>query len=148
MHKTDRAEGTAQSDDPTQARTTVYYDGSCPLCSVEIGHYASCQDADRLRFVDVSKSSTPLGPDLTQQDAMRRFHVRRTDGELVSGARGFVELWAQLPRWRWLARVAKWPGVLPVLELVYRGFLPLRPILSRVATWGGAKPVNQTDRST
>nr|WP_082029749.1 DUF393 domain-containing protein [Ruegeria sp. ANG-S4] len=123
----------------------MYYDGSCPLCSVEIGHYAACEGSDGLHFVDVSNSDVRLGDDLTRQEAMGRFHVRLADGKLVSGARGFTELWGALPKWRWLARVARLPGILPLLELAYRCFLPLRPMISRIASWVGAKPVNQTD---
>lgn len=148
MQNANRVEVATQSDEADQSRATVYYDGSCALCSFEIAHYASCSGADRLRFVDVSKPDKRLGHDLTQHDAMGRFHVRRSDGELVSGARGFAELWGTLPSWRWLAHVARLPGMLPLLELAYRGFLPLRPTLSKIASWAGAKPVNQTDTST
>ncbi len=150
MHKTDKAVTAVKlvEAEVNQYDTTVYYDGSCPLCSVEIGHYASCEGADRLHFVDVSKAGARVSDDLTRQDAMNRFHVRRSDGELVTGARGFMELWGALPKWRWLARVARLPGVIPLLELAYRGFLPLRPTLSRIASWMGAKPVNHTDKLT
>lgn len=145
MHKTERVEVAVKSRKADQACATVYYDGSCPLCSVEIGHYASCEGSDGLQFVDVSNPKVRLGEDLTRQEAMGRFHVRRADGKLVSGARGFTELWGALPKWRWLARIARLPGILPLLELAYRGFLPLRPMLSRIASWVGAKPVNQKD---
>ena len=145
MHKTERVEVAVKSGKADQACATVYYDGSCPLCSVEIGHYASCEGSDGLHFVDVSNPKVRLGEDLTRQEAMGRFHVRRADGKLVSGARGFTELWCALPKWRWLARIARLPGILPLLELAYRGFLPLRPMLSRIASWVGAKPVNQKD---
>ncbi|WP_299899722.1 thiol-disulfide oxidoreductase DCC family protein [uncultured Ruegeria sp.] len=148
VFKTDNAEVALTSDDADQSFTTVYYDGSCPLCSVEIGHYASCKGAERLRFVDVSKPNARIGANLTRQEAMDRFTVRRPDGELASGARGFTELWGNLPKWRWLARVAGLPGVTPLLELAYRVFLPLRPTLSRIASWFGAKPVDRTGSST
>ena len=49
--------------------------------------------------------------DLSRQQALARFHVRRADGRLVSGAAAFVSLWQQLPRWRWAARLAGLPGV-------------------------------------
>ncbi|WP_206539606.1 DCC1-like thiol-disulfide oxidoreductase family protein [Ruegeria sp. ANG-S4] len=145
MLKTERVKVAVKSAKADQACTTVYYDGSCPLCSVEIGHYAACEGSDGLHFVDVSNSDVRLGDDLTRQEAMGRFHVRLADGKLVSGARGFTELWGALPKWRWLARVARLPGILPLLELAYRCFLPLRPMISRIASWVGAKPVNQTD---
>nr|WP_254448103.1 DCC1-like thiol-disulfide oxidoreductase family protein [Ruegeria arenilitoris] len=98
-----------------------------------------------MSFVDVSKADANFGNDLTRQQAMDRFHVRLPDGKLVSGARGFTLLWDTLPKWRWLARLTRMPGITPMAELAYRVFLPLRPVLSRIASWFGAKPVNQID---
>lgn len=118
---------TSESD----KQLTVYYDGSCPLCRAEIGHYQRQRGADAICFRDVAGEAPPE-PDLPQAVAMARFHVRRSDGTLVSGAAGFVEVWKTLPRWRWAARLAGLPGVLWLLEAGYRGFLPVRPYLSRL----------------
>lgn len=63
---------------------------------------------------------------------MKRFHVRASDGRVLSGAAAFVEVWTRLPRWRWAARTASLPGALIALELGYRMFLPVRPFISRV----------------
>lgn len=121
---------------------TVYYDGACPLCTLEIKHYASRKEAAALRFVDVSQEGADLGAGLAQDAALRRFHVRRADGTLLSGARAFVEIWRALPGWSWLAGLARLPGVVPLLELAYRLFLPVRPFLSRLARALGAKPAS------
>jgi predicted DCC family thiol-disulfide oxidoreductase YuxK len=111
----------------------VYFDGSCPLCQAEIGHYRRADRDGAICFVDVSQADADTPEGVTRQGAMKRFHVRSADGRVLSGAAAFVEVWTRLPNWRWAARVAALPGVLPVLELVYRGFLPVRPYLSRLA---------------
>ena len=109
---------------------TVFYDGACPLCTVEIGMYRNCAGAEAISFVDVSADEASLFADgLDKASALQRFHVRRADGALVSGAEAFGHLWLALPRWRWLGRFVLLPGVLQVTELTYRGFLVLRPAL-------------------
>ena len=117
-----------------EAALTVYYDGACPLCRAEIGHYRRCDSAGRLRFVDVAPDGPDgsLGADLDPEAARRRFHVRDRDGRLHSGAAAFARLWDALPGWRWLARAARLPGALPLAEAAYRAFLPLRPRFARL----------------
>lgn len=114
-------------------RLTIYYDGSCPLCRAEIGHYRRQDGSDALCFVDVSDPAAPLADDLGRESAMARFHVRTAQGDLISGAAAFARIWQVLPAWRWAARLARVPGVTPILELAYRAFLPVRPAVSRMA---------------
>ena len=115
-----------------QSPSTVYFDGSCPLCRAEIGYYRRTDQAGALCFVDVSEPGAPMPDGLTQQRAMDRFHVGAVDGRVLSGAAAFVEVWSRLPRWRWAARAASLPGALAVLEFGYRIFLPVRPRISRL----------------
>lgn len=126
--------------DSTTEKLTVYYDGACPLCTAEIGHYETREGADRLRFVNVAEPDARIGPELDPDTALRRFHVRRPDGTLLSGAEALTEIWDTLPGWRWLARLARVPGVPWLLEGGYRLFLPIRPTLSRIAARLGARP--------
>lgn len=120
---------------PDAAPLTVYFDGSCPLCRLEIDHYAAQSDRNELAFVDVAATQTDTGPDLVKAAAMARFHVRRPDGDLVSGAAAFVEIWQRLPRWRFAARLARLPGAIAAMEILYRLFLPARPFLSGCVGW-------------
>lgn len=138
----DTSEPSADSRAATDsdAALIVYFDGSCALCSVEIGHYARQRGAQRLCFVDASAPGAQTGDDLSRDAAMRRFHVRRADGQLLSGARAFVTIWETLPAWRPLARLARVSGVIVLLEGAYRLFLPVRPLLSRIAARLGARP--------
>ena len=110
------------------AGLTVLYDGSCPLCRREISVYQSLTPLQAVSWQDVSGDACGLSAE-DQQQLMSRFHVRREDGELLSGAAAFVALWLAMPGWRWLGRMARFPGVTPILELAYRGFLRVRPRL-------------------
>ena len=114
------------------SQSTVYFDGSCPLCRAEIGIYRRSGHFDALCFVDVSDADTSVPDGLTRQRALERFHVRNQNGQILSGAAAFVEIWARLPRWRWAARAAALPGAMAALELGYRAFLPVRPLISRL----------------
>lgn len=109
---------------------TVYFDGGCPLCQAEINHYRKQEGAEEICFRDLSIFEEMLAGDLTKEQAMERFHVRGKDGLLLSGAAAFVAIWSTLPRWKWAARLAALPGILMLLEIAYRLFLPVRPILS------------------
>lgn len=129
-------------------KSTVFFDGSCPLCRAEIGYYRRKDQAGALCFVDVSETGAATPEGIIQQRAMERLHVRARDGRVLSGAAAFVEVWTRLPKWRWAARAASLPGALAALELGYRMFLPVRPFISRVfgqvlklqSVFEGAKP--------
>ena len=118
-----------------EGRTTVYYDGSCPICRVEIA-FMNRRDRDgRIGFVDVASDAVVLPADLDRNAAMRRFHVRERDGTLRDGAAAFAAMWGELPALRFLSRLAAVPGALPVLEWLYRRFLVVRPRLQTAARW-------------
>ena len=117
---------------------TVMFDGACPLCLREVGLYQSLKPLETVAWLDVSQASASLVPQ-DQARYMSRFHVRQKDGRLLSGAAAFVALWLVMPGWRWLGRVGRLPGVTPVLELLYRGFLHLRPALQRLVRAADAR---------
>jgi predicted DCC family thiol-disulfide oxidoreductase YuxK len=132
---------------PTEtSKSAVYFDGSCPLCRAEIAHYRGTDRAGALCFVDISATDASLPDGLTRQQAMERFHVSDRNGQLLSGAAAFVEVWSRLPSWRWAARVAALPGAIAALEGGYRLFLPIRPSISRL--FGKLQSLRrQTDRA-
>ena len=111
---------------------TVYHNGSCPLCRLEIGQYKQARGAERIEFVDVSQPGADPGPDLPRREAMGRFHVRLPSGELRSGAAAFAAIWRVLPGWRAMDGVSRPPAAIPVMELGYRAFSPFRPTLAKI----------------
>ncbi len=114
---------------------TVLYDGACPLCRREIGVYRGLKPNTPVCFVDVADPALQLPGGPTREQLLARFHVRGSDGRLLSGAQAFLALWAALPGWRWLAVVGRLPGATWAMERMYRFFLRLRPTLQRWAAW-------------
>ncbi len=117
-------------------KPAVFYDGACPLCRREIGIYKRRDGGTALDWVDVTAcelASLPQG--LSQADAQARFHVRMSDGSVLSGAAAFAELWMHTPGLRGLGRIAKVAPVTAILERAYRGFLLIRPRVQGLARW-------------
>lgn len=112
---------------------TVLYDGDCPMCRTEIRHFQGLDASEALAWQDISGPLARLPAAGERTAYMARFHVQRSDGTILSGAKAFVALWSVLPGWRWLARMARVPGVTAVVECGYRVFLRLRPRLQVMA---------------
>ena len=113
---------------------TIYYDGACPVCSREIAMYRRQAGAEQSEWVDASTCpESALGAGLSRGAALARFHVRRSDGTLVDGMRGFASLWRTLPRFAWAGRIASFGPLSSLLAAAYNAFLWVRPL------WQGAR---------
>ena len=112
----------------------MYFDGECPLCRAEIGFYEA--RGSTARFINVAAHGA-APEDIGRDAALKRFHVRRADGVLLSGAAAFAELWKATPGWRWLGRIAALPPVVWIGEGLYRLFLIVRPGLQKIARRAG-----------
>lgn len=104
-------------------RTTMFYDGSCPLCRREVAHYRRLDRDGRVHWQDIAADPTPLKPHgVSAEQAMRRLHALDADGRLVSGAWAFAAIWRELPGYRWLARLVSTLHLLPLIDALYRRF--------------------------
>ena len=107
---------------------TVFFDGSCPICSKEINFYKMRAGADELSWVDVSDEEIPIPIQTrSREELMARFHVLSSSGELVSGWSAFAELWASLPAFKIFGKIFKLPILRYLIDVGYDIFLTLRP---------------------
>ena len=124
------------------AQTSVLFNANCPVCNFEIQHYA--QYADRtglpIRFDDLN-SDARLRWGLDADTAAKRLYVLH-EGTLTSGIPAFLVLWAQMPRYRWLAGVVGLPGISQVAGAAYD--FVLAPAIYR---WHLRRLRKQSDRS-
>lgn len=116
----------AMDDDPG---TSVLFNANCPVCNVEIGHYARyCRDSGLpIRFDDLNSDARGRWG-IDADAAARRLHVLH-DGQLISGIPAFLVLWAQMPRYRPLARVVSLPCVRQIASALYD--VVLAPVIYR-----------------
>lgn len=115
----------------TEHKTTkfsVYFDQSCPMCRREIAFYQRRSGADQINWIDVSQPKNAPA-EISCQQAMARFHVRTKTGQLLDGGAAFVQLWKQLPGFRWLGLLFDTPAARWIINSAYNLFLPVRPRL-------------------
>ncbi len=124
--KTQKTTESAAENSPS---CEVFFDGECPLCRAEISFYE--KRGSRARFTNIAAGGD-APEEVGREAALKRFHVRRGDGALLSGAAAFAELWKATPGWRWLGHVAAAPPAVWVGEGLYRLFLVVRPSLQRL----------------
>ncbi len=113
---------------------TVFYDGSCPVCSRKIAHYRALNRAGRLHFVDISAPSFDAGAwELDRPALLKAMHARDAAGRLYLGVEAFRVLWLGLPgpRYRRLSQLLGLPGLHLLAVLGYRIFARLRHLLPR-----------------
>lgn len=113
---------------------TLYFDGSCQLCSAEIRNLQIRNAGGLLRFVDISPAGFNACPPGTDRDAMMRLiHAQRADGVVLRGVEVFRLAYSAVGM-PWVARLTRMPVVKSLSEWMYpllarhRYSLPAAPI--------------------
>jgi predicted DCC family thiol-disulfide oxidoreductase YuxK len=100
----------------------TYFNSRCPVCSTEIGRCRGIAEAAgrAMAWHDINEMPEALARFGVDIDAVRRkLHVMDREGQLRVGVPAFAALWNELPRHRWLARIAMQPFLLPLWTMLY-----------------------------
>lgn len=114
---------------------TVFYDGSCQVCSTEIFVYMRKDHGGRLEFVDISDPG--FNPDafgISLDDFMAMMHAIDQRSTVYRGVDAFWVIWQAFPGvpwFRFLAALIDFPLVSPIACLAYRIFARLRKYLPK-----------------
>jgi uncharacterized protein (TIGR01777 family) len=103
---------------------SVYMNDACTICRTEMEHYEklSAAAACPIVFERIGRIDAGLAAyGLSDADLRRRLYVRDRTGVLRSGVDAFIPLWAELPRYRWAARLVRMPIVHGMFDLLYEG---------------------------
>lgn len=119
----------AKSED--REPVTVFFDGSCTVCSREVGMYRRLDRSCSIRWHDVSVDAGDLGKDgVDQAAALARLHARMPSGRLETGVDAFVAIWERVPIFKPLAILARLTPVRWILERAYAWYAPRRTRLT------------------
>jgi uncharacterized protein len=106
----------------TLRRHSVYYNGACPVCRIEMSHYARrCEaKAAPVTFIDSSlQYGALLEYGLRREHLERRVYIKSGNGQILSGMAALESLWAQTPGYEWLSKLVSLPLLRPVAEALY-----------------------------
>ena len=95
----------------------VYYDGTCRMCSSVMDKLNTSSRADAFQGVDATKEALP--PGVSYDAAMKHIHVVDESGRRYVGAKAFLRILEEYPRWKWCARIGRLPVVKQILDIGY-----------------------------
>lgn len=100
-------------------KTRALYNSDCPVCDTEMCAYSdySRKNALPIAFDDLNQIDLSQWG-VTEDAATRLLHVLH-EGRLYVGFDAMLVLWAQMPRYRWLARLFRVPGIFHVADWTY-----------------------------
>ena len=107
--------------------TRVLFNEDCPICNAEICHYIQYVESNgiELYFDKLGEADLSLYG-VSKDQGAKRLHVI-SDGKVIDGLQAFQKLWAQMPRYKFLAVITNFPVIREIAGLVYDKILA--PIL-------------------
>ena len=95
----------------------VYFNNSCSVCRMEINHYKKFNE--KLGWVDVTNNKEAQKETAkSSAELIRRLHVEQ-DGRIYQGIDAFLIVWSRLPKYRWLYKLVKTPGIYHASYIAY-----------------------------
>ncbi|ANH67738.1 thiol-disulfide oxidoreductase DCC family protein [Mitsuaria sp. 7] len=106
--------------DPAVRHHTVYYNSACPVCDAGVCAMRARISERDVEWVDVHRHPerlAALGLDL--ESVRERLHLVDADGRLQVGATALVTTWSLQPRWGWLLKPLRLPGLRTLSSWAY-----------------------------
>ena len=101
----------------TKKTPKVYFNNSCSVCRMEINHYKKFNE--KLGWIDVTNNKEAQKETAkSSAELIRRLHVEQ-DGKIYQGIDAFLIVWSRLPKYRWLYKLVKTPGIYHASYIAY-----------------------------
>tara|TARA_X000000950_G_C13557543_1_gene514183 strand:- start:18 stop:374 length:357 start_codon:yes stop_codon:yes gene_type:complete len=84
----------------------VFYNKSCKICNAEINHYKKISKKKIFWENIIDNKNARILTSKSYKQLIRRIHVINDD-KLFIGARAFLEIWKNIPRYKFFYKILK-----------------------------------------
>ena len=96
----------------------VYFNNSCKICKAEIDLYKK-EKIEQINWIDITNNQdAQKETNRNDSELLRRLHVKK-DGKIFSGAKAFLIVWKNIPKYKFLYLIFKLPIIFQIFSLFY-----------------------------
>ena len=96
----------------------VYFNNSCKICKAEIDLYKK-EKIDQINWIDITNNKkAKIETNKNYKQLIRRLHVEK-DGKIFSGAKAFLLVWKNIPKYRILYSIFSLPIIFQIFSITY-----------------------------
>ena len=119
---------------------TIYYDGHCPLCMIEMKSLKHHDNENTINLIDLHNDNFSEDyPQINKTDAIGILHGQLDTGEILLGLDVTCKAWALVGKHKWMS-ILRWPLIRTIADVFYRLFARHRSKISYLLT--GKKSCN------
>ena len=96
----------------------VYFNNSCKICKAEIDLYKK-EKIDQINWIDITNNKkAKIETNKNYKQLIRRLHVEK-DGKIFSGAKAFLLVWKNIPKYKILYSIFSLPVIFQIFSISY-----------------------------
>ena len=96
----------------------VYFNNSCKICKAEIDLYKK-EKINQINWIDITNNqNAQIETNKNNKELLRRLHVEK-DGKIFSGAKAFLLVWKNIPKYKILYLIFSLPVIFQIFTLLY-----------------------------
>ena len=96
----------------------VYFNNSCKICRSEINLYKK-EKIKEIDWIDITNNqAAEKETNKNDKQLLRRLHVK-TEDKVLEGAEAFLIVWEKIPKYRFLYKFFKLPGIFSIFKFGY-----------------------------
>ena len=96
----------------------VYFNNSCKICKAEIDIYKK-EEINEINWIDITNNKkAKIDTKKDFKELLRRLHVEK-NGKIFSGAKAFLLVWKNIPKYNFLYKIFSLPIVFQIFSFGY-----------------------------